>query len=314
MANTNTNTNTLYQYSTISALLSGICTEGIDAATLLDKGTYGIGTCSDLDGEITVMNSRAYHFPSTATATVRRLSPTDTIPFAMLTTFQPTNTVPLPTTTTSEKVTLKTLSELLTPILDTNKNTFLSLRLTTTFAWLTTRIIPRRRSPEETLADCASRQKVTNHGRSRGTLFGFWSPAYTVGIGVPGFHLHFLSEDGENGGHVLDFEVAVEHDEDSEGEGEGRGLEVAVLREVRVELPDTEEFGRVDVEAPTAEMVRGAEGGQPLSFCIHMYGVVILDLIVMGGNWEQKGKNKNYLASIKSVRETTFYFQNAFFT
>ncbi|PYH83586.1 alpha-acetolactate decarboxylase [Aspergillus uvarum CBS 121591] len=244
-----TNTNTLYQYSTISALLSGICTEGLDASTLLEQGTYGLGTFSDLDGEIIVMNSRAYHFPSSTNATVRPLNPTDTIPFAMLTTFQPTHILPLPTTTTSEKITLGTLSALLTPLLDTNKNTFLSLRLTTTFAWLTTRIIPRRSSPEETLADCASRQKVTNHGRSKGTLFGFWSPAYTVGIGVPGFHLHFLSEDEEKGGHVLDFE------------GEGRGLEVAVLREVRLELPDTEEFGRGDVEAPTAEMVRGAEGG-----------------------------------------------------
>ncbi|RAH65264.1 acetolactate decarboxylase [Aspergillus aculeatinus CBS 121060] len=242
------NTNTLYRYSTISALLSGICTEGLDASTLLERGTYGIGTFSDLDGEIIVIDSRAYHFPST-TNTVRRLNPTATIPFAMLTTFQPTHTLPLPTTTTSEKITLKSLSALLTPLLDTNKNTFLSLRLTTTFASLTTRIIPRRGSPQETLADCAARQKVTNHGRSRGTLFGFWSPAYTVGIGVPGFHLHFLSEDGENGGHVLDFE------------GEGRGLEVAVLREVRLELPDTREFGEVEVKAPSAEMVRGAEGG-----------------------------------------------------
>ncbi|SFF49436.1 Alpha-acetolactate decarboxylase [Thermoflexibacter ruber] len=30
-------------------------------------------------------------------------------------------------------------------------------------------------------------------------------PQYTAKINVPGFHLHFISEDKTKGGHVLDF-------------------------------------------------------------------------------------------------------------
>ena len=40
-----------------------------------------------------------------------------------------------------------------------------------------------------------------------GTIVGFRCPAYVKGINVPGYHLHFLSEDSTRGGHLLSFEV-----------------------------------------------------------------------------------------------------------
>ena len=38
---------------------------------------------------------------------------------------------------------------------------------------------------------------------SRGTLVGFWSPGYLQTILVPGYHLHFLSDDRRSGAHLL---------------------------------------------------------------------------------------------------------------
>ena len=40
-----------------------------------------------------------------------------------------------------------------------------------------------------------------------GTLVGFRFPEFTEGINVPGYHLHFLSEDHRAGGHVLALEL-----------------------------------------------------------------------------------------------------------
>ena len=41
-----------------------------------------------------------------------------------------------------------------------------------------------------------------------GTIVGFRCPAYVKGINVPGYHLHFLSEDRTQGGHILSFDIA----------------------------------------------------------------------------------------------------------
>ncbi|OJJ65873.1 hypothetical protein ASPBRDRAFT_189662 [Aspergillus brasiliensis CBS 101740] len=240
--------NTLYQYNTISALMHGICADGLLASSLANYGTCGIGTISDLDGEIIILDSEVYHFPSnystttTTTAensasTVRTPAPTERIPFAMLTTFQPTHSIPLPRS--YDPLTSQVLSSyLFSQTLEVKKNHPLAIRLTTTFTSLTIRVIPKRTSTKETLATCAARQSISKLGPIEGTLFGFWSPQYMAGLGVPGFHLHFLSNDKQRGGHVLDFETCPATEP-----GQGH-VEVAVLRKMEMEVPDTEEFGK----------------------------------------------------------------------
>ena len=37
----------------------------------------------------------------------------------------------------------------------------------------------------------------------RGTLVGFWFPESMRHVNVPGYHFHFINEDGSAGGHVL---------------------------------------------------------------------------------------------------------------
>ncbi|RAL15792.1 acetolactate decarboxylase [Aspergillus homomorphus CBS 101889] len=251
MPNTNTNTNTLYQYSLISALLQGICTDGLSASSLTHHGTHGIGTLAELDGEMIMLDDEAYHFRTTSSSSlsdiqVRRLDTTDRIPFAMLTNFQPTHHYNITTPLTINALRTQTLA----PLLTTKKNHFLSVRIDAHFSALTLRIIPRRTAPHETLADLADRQVVTSLEATTGSLFGFWSPRYVAGIGVAGFHLHYVAEDRRTGGHVLDFTAEV-----------GGTVDVAIIDRVEVELPDTKEFGEVAVEVPVGDAVQRAEGG-----------------------------------------------------
>lgn len=41
-----------------------------------------------------------------------------------------------------------------------------------------------------------------------GTIVGFRCPAFVKGVNVPGYHLHFISDDRRQGGHVLAFTLA----------------------------------------------------------------------------------------------------------
>jgi acetolactate decarboxylase len=41
-----------------------------------------------------------------------------------------------------------------------------------------------------------------------GTIVGVWFPDYMAGVNVAGFHLHFIADDHQRGGHLLDFSAA----------------------------------------------------------------------------------------------------------
>jgi acetolactate decarboxylase len=81
-----------------------------------------------------------------------------------------------------------------------------------------------------------------------GTLVGFWTPEYAKTLNVPGYHLHFLSTDHKNGGHLL--------------QCRGSNLRLQIQRggEYRLALPETEDFLKADLRRdPAADLAR-AEG------------------------------------------------------
>ena len=47
-------------------------------------------------------------------------------------------------------------------------------------------------------------QKAFIFENIRGSLVGIYFPDYMDGINMPGWHLHFLSDDRSKGGHVFD--------------------------------------------------------------------------------------------------------------
>ena len=64
------------------------------------------------------------------------------------------------------------------------------------------------RSHHVTLKEVLSRtQKAFLFEHIRGSLVGVYFPDYMDGINMPGWHLHFLSEDRSKGGHVFDVSV-----------------------------------------------------------------------------------------------------------
>jgi alpha-acetolactate decarboxylase len=82
-----------------------------------------------------------------------------------------------------------------------------------------------------------------------GTLAGFRSPTYAHGIGVAGFHLHFLRQDKHAGGHALDFRLRA-----------GKA-QICTVHNLRVDLPSTEQFLGTNFEDPALNRkIKVAEG------------------------------------------------------
>ena len=58
----------------------------------------------------------------------------------------------------------------------------------------------------EPFVEIAARQPEYTEKKITGTIVGFWTPELFHGGSVAGYHLHFLSQDKQFGGHIIDFE------------------------------------------------------------------------------------------------------------
>ena len=111
------------------------------------------------------------------------------------------------------------------------------------------RSVPRQHPPYRPLAEVVEGQNVFELRNTRGTMVGFRFPAYVEGIEVAGYHLHFLDEAGERGGHVLD--------------SRSRDLWARLdpSEDLHVELPPGVELDDRGVSAETHAAIAGVEGG-----------------------------------------------------
>jgi acetolactate decarboxylase len=69
--------------------------------------------------------------------------------------------------------------------------------------------VPAQAKPYPPLSEVVKQQPVFDYQNVEGTLVGFSLPPSLEGINVPGYHLHLLSKDGTQGGHMLDFTMAA---------------------------------------------------------------------------------------------------------
>ena len=64
-----------------------------------------------------------------------------------------------------------------------------------TFREVRTRTVPRQEKPYTPLVEVTKSQPIFSFKHTEGTLAGFWTPDYAQGIGVAGFHLHYIDDE-----------------------------------------------------------------------------------------------------------------------
>ena len=115
-----------------------------------------------------------------------------------------------------------------------------AIRVDGRFELVRARSVPRQRPPYRPLTEVVAEQRVFELRDAVGTMLGFRFPAYAEGIEVSGYHLHFVDEARERGGHVLD----------SRGVGPLR-ISLDCSSELHVELPPGVELADPGVAAAT---------------------------------------------------------------
>jgi acetolactate decarboxylase len=229
----------LYQVSTATALVEGIYEGAVEIATLRAHGNLGLGTFEGLDGEMVIVEG--HFFQVRSDGSVREVQDNVLSPFATVTAFSP-----------DRAITLDNCPDLsyLTSQFDamrSSDNFFFGLKVDGTFEYIHASAM-RRTKEGVPLIQAAAVQPEFEFQNISGTLVGFWTPEYAKSLNVPGYHLHFISEDRAHGGHVL------------QCRGENLRLQIQREGDYHIVLPETEDFLKADLRRdPTAALAK-AEG------------------------------------------------------
>jgi acetolactate decarboxylase len=232
--NVPTNRETLYQVSTIDALQQGVF-DGIQpVGELRHHGDFGIGTFDALDGEMIVLEGIVYQ--ARADGSIHMAPDTLTTPFATVTYFENDFTL-----ATDEPMNFSAFTLEMTDRLPT-ENMVYAVRMHGTFPSMKVRAIPVQQKPYPTLSEAAANQSVYSYTNATGSVVGCYTPVFFEGINVVGYHLHFISDDRQTGGHILDFTVPAD-----------TKVEYDITPEFTMVLPTSGDFTKVDLSQDLSE-------------------------------------------------------------
>jgi len=184
----------LYICAPLNALVEGIYEEDIHLGEILKHGNFGIGTFDDLDGEMVIVDGTIYQI--TAEGRVNRIDEPAKTPYAIVTFFHPILFAELDSETQYGHF-LEWLNGLLP-----SPNIFHAIRIEGDFARVRARSVPKQANYRP-LAAVVADESIFHFENIRGTLAGFYTPAFMSSLSVPGHHLHFLSADSASGGHLI---------------------------------------------------------------------------------------------------------------
>lgn len=236
--------NKLYNYGVIDAFIGGLYKGTLPIKELKLKGDFGLGAPDMLDGELTMIDGKAYQTKSTGESVV--LDDEHKTPFSSITFFK-ADTIFYVNSTIEHKNLLNKIKLSLK-----NKNAMYAVKITGDFDYVKTRAFPPvKEEPFPQLATILDRQQFFEYKNTAGTLIGYDFPEYLNDINASGFHFHFLSIDKKQGGHILDFK------------GKNLKIEIAELKSLELEAPNDKAFQDFKFNSKENDALKKVEqGGQ----------------------------------------------------
>ena len=234
---------TLYLSAPVNALVEGIFSATRTIGDIRRHGDLALGTFNQLDGEMVMVGGEVYQV--SGTGSVRPVGDEECSPFAVATFFRELSQDRLRDGFDSMEGLLGGLESLLPSL-----NLMHAFQVEGHFELVRTRSVPRQENYRP-LVEVTREQPVFERHDVSGVLAGFYTPAFMASLNVPGFHLHFLSDDRTFGGHLLQCsapEVLVR---------------VQVLRQLRMDLPVSLDYLTLDFSRDTAGDLAEAESERP---------------------------------------------------
>lgn len=187
--------NSVYLSAPVNALIQGFYKQNSTVAAIKKHGDFGLGTFNNLDGEMVILDGIVYQVKVDGRAFL--VGDEEESPFACVTFFSPD---------TTEFIDSRILRNNMTELLDNlipSTNMLYAIRINGEFEYIKTRSVPRQENYRP-LVEVAREQPTFEYLNIRGVLAGFFTPSFMASLNVPGYHLHFLTEDRTRGGHLLE--------------------------------------------------------------------------------------------------------------
>lgn len=190
----------IQQFSFVDALVAGLLDGAFPASEVSAHGDFGVGCGDALDGELVLIDGVMH--VCRGDGSVALVEPTELLPFAEVVHFKPTSTTILPAGLGERD--FDALVEALVP----SQNLFYAIRVDGDFSRMTVREATRQQRPFPGLADAVKTQHENTVEGTSGSMVGFKGPDVFQGLSVADFHLHYIDDARQFGGHVLDFELS----------------------------------------------------------------------------------------------------------
>ena len=240
------NSGKFYQVSTLQALALGFSKSVITVEELLRHGNMGLGTFEDVDGEMIVLDGKCYRAQNNGN--VLSAESERGVPFASVCCFQPQRLEKTGRIDTIEK-----LKEWLTLRIEEDfaLNSMYAVRIDGEFSKVDARSESGTKAHHVTLKDALSvTQKAFIFENIKGTLVCVYYPDYMDGINAAGWHLHFLSEDKQCGGHVFDISLT---------QGEAAFCRIT---SIEIDIPDSPAFDTYALKGASKDEIKSVEQGK----------------------------------------------------
>lgn len=196
------NRETLNQVSILQSLSQGDFLGSTSIADLRKLGDTGIGTFNGLEGELIMLEGVVYQ----ARADGLTVIATDamTVPFADVTFMDSDIIFEL-----EGPLSMEQLKEALDAEVNSyNPNLFYMATIDCALDYVRVRSAIPRWTGEGTLAQHMSTAQVAFDACGvAGTIVALYCPQFMASLNLPGWHLHFISEDRSLGGHILDLQM-----------------------------------------------------------------------------------------------------------
>ena len=233
---------TIFQVSLLQGLTLGDYYGSVTVKELKEKGDTGIGTFEGVNGELIMVDGVVYRAKSDGSVEV---APDDeTIPFSNVTFFD--------ADITEEISGISNINDLKAYLNDKvnefGKNNFYMIRIDGAFKNVYARSELKQEEPYKTLAEALSTdQREFDFTETSGTVVGLYCPEYMRELNAAGWHFHFVSEDKQNGGHVLDLDI------------DSAELKWDSTPGFNMLLPDTQMFTTLDLTKDQSEDIKKVE-------------------------------------------------------
>ncbi len=232
-------TSKLFQVSTLNDLMLGDYNGTCSVKELLKHGDTGIGTYDGLDGEAIILNGKAYD--GRANGVVSEMSDNDSLPFTTVAFFDES--------VKEEKVTFESIEDFKEKLAAElpSTNFFYMIKMHGKFN-VRVRSCFKQEKPYEPLFKVAKDQREFEYHDIEGYVVGVYCPNYVEGMNLPGWHIHFISEDLTKGGHILKLS------------GEKVSYKLNKLTGWDLVLPETKEFSTFNLKEDLSKKTEAVEG------------------------------------------------------